>query len=284
MLRRMLTRLLAIVPAVIVIALQGDKGSYDLLILSQVVLSIQLPFAVIPLLQFTNDRERMGVFANRKWVSMLGWLTAAVIVVLNARLVVQSLSDWLAGAGEWSLVLWLTVVPLVAGIFLFLLYIAVPKSWRRRKVAMPAEVETSELTPPRYATIGVALDLGALDTKVLSHARAMAQQNSARILLLHVVEGVGGQLFGRDAYDDEARDDRSHLEKHAQQLRDAGLDVSAVLGFGRVPKEIVRLSKENKIDLLVMGGHGHSGIKDLIFGTSVSKVRHGLKIPVMVVQ
>jgi manganese transport protein len=57
-----------------------------------------------------------------------------------------------------------------------------------------------------------------------------------------------------------------------------------VLGYGRVPKEIIRISKEQKIDLLVMGGHGHRGIKDIIFGTSVSKVRHGLKIPVLVIQ
>ena len=112
----------------------------------------------------------------------------------------------------------------------------------------------------------------------------MAQQNHAEIVLIHVVEGVGGQLFGKNAYDDEARDDREHLENHAEQLRTTGLEVQAVLGFGRVPKEIVRIANEQKIDLLVMGGHGHRGIKDIIFGTSISKVRHELKIPVLVVQ
>jgi len=56
------------------------------------------------------------------------------------------------------------------------------------------------------------------------------------------------------------------------------------LGFGRVPKEIVRIAKEKNVDLLVMGGHGHRGIKDLLFGTSISQVRHELKIPVLVIQ
>ena len=148
---------------------------------------------------------------------------------------------------------------------------------------MPSEIEQL-IMPPRFANIGVALDLGTLDPKVLSHAQSLAQQNGARLTLLHIVEGVGGQLFGKDAYDDEARDDREHLEKHAEQLRNMGLEVEALLGFGRVTKEIIRISKEQKIDLLIMGGHGHSGIKDFIFGTSVSKVRHGLKIPVLVVQ
>ena len=149
---------------------------------------------------------------------------------------------------------------------------------------MPPETDQLEAVPPHYATIGVAIDLGMLDAKVLSHAQSLAQPNGARIVLMHVVEGVGGQLFGRDANDDEARDDREHIEKHADQLRNVGLEVKAILGFGRVPKEIIRISNEQKIDLLIMGGHGHKGIKDIFFGTSVSKVRHGLKIPVLVVR
>ncbi len=283
-LRRFLTRMLAIIPAVIVIALRGDQGSYELLILSQVVLSLQLPFAVIPLIRFTSDRDRMGIFANKPWVKILAWIAAIIIVVLNARLVLNTVSDWITGAGEMSIILQLTIVPFIAAVFLFLLYIAIPKNWRRRKITMPSEIEQLDIVLPRFATIGVALDLGALDPKVLSHAQSLAQQNGARLILLHVVEGVGGQLFGRDADDDEARDDREHIEKHAEQLRNTGLEVEAILGFGRVPKEIIRISKEQKIDLLVMGGHGHRGIKDIFFGTSVSKVRHGLKIPVLVIQ
>jgi manganese transport protein len=149
---------------------------------------------------------------------------------------------------------------------------------------MPSEIERLEFVPHPYTRIGVALDLGAMDTKVLSHAQSLAQQNGAHLVLMHVVEGVGGQLFGKHAYDDETRDDMQHLEKHAEELRSTGIDVQAVLGFGRVPKEIIRIAQEQKIDLLVMGGHGHRGMKDLIFGTSISKVRHALKIPVLVVQ
>ena len=149
---------------------------------------------------------------------------------------------------------------------------------------MPYEIEQLELVPRLYTRIGVSLDLGLMDSKVLSHAQSLAQQNGAHLVLMHVVEGVGGQLFGAHAYDDETRDDLQHLEKHAEELRNTGIDVQAVLGFGRVPKEIVRIAREQKIDLLIMGGHGHRGMKDLIFGTSISKVRHALKIPVLVIQ
>jgi manganese transport protein len=282
--RRLLTRLLAIIPAVVVIALKGDEGSYDLLIFSQVILSIQLPFAVVPLIRFTSDKERMGAFANKLWVMILAWMAAVVIVVLNVNLIFGTIQQWLEQAGVMAVYLWVTVVPGVIAIFVLLVYISTPKAWRRRKPSMPIPSEQLDAVPQRFQHIGVALDLGPNDTKVLSLARSLALQNQARVVLLHIVEGVGGQIFGSHAYDDEARGDQDHLNRHAEQLRESGIEVEAVLGYGKVPKEIVRIAMENKVDLLMMGSHGHSGIKDLIFGTSISKVRHALKIPVLVVQ
>ncbi|HVC20453.1 MAG TPA: Nramp family divalent metal transporter [Vicinamibacterales bacterium] len=88
-LRRLITRLLAIVPTILVVALYGDKGAGPLLILSQVVLSLQLSFAVFPLVQFTSDPAKMGTFASPRWLKWLAWLTAVVIAVLNAWLLYQ---------------------------------------------------------------------------------------------------------------------------------------------------------------------------------------------------
>jgi manganese transport protein len=88
--RRLITRLLAIVPAVIVIGLYGERGSNQLLILSQVILSLQLSFAVFPLVQFTSDRRKMGAFVNPPWLKRLAWCVAAVIAGLNAKLLVDA--------------------------------------------------------------------------------------------------------------------------------------------------------------------------------------------------
>ena len=87
-LRRLLTRGIAIVPAVVVTALQGERGTTNLLLLSQVVLSLQLPFAVIPLVQFTSDRKKMGSFVNRPWLVGAAWATTAAIVALNGWLLI----------------------------------------------------------------------------------------------------------------------------------------------------------------------------------------------------
>jgi manganese transport protein len=94
-LRRLITRLIAIVPAVIVVVLYGERGSGALLILSQVILSLQLSFAVVPLVMFTSDRHKMGAFASPFWVKALAWPVAAIIGALNAYLLWQTFAGWL---------------------------------------------------------------------------------------------------------------------------------------------------------------------------------------------
>jgi manganese transport protein len=96
-LRRLITRLVAIVPAAIVAGLYGERGVGELLILSQVILSLQLGFAVVPLVMFTSDRQKMGQFTNALWLKLTAWLITAIIVLLNAYLLVQTLSGWIAG-------------------------------------------------------------------------------------------------------------------------------------------------------------------------------------------
>jgi manganese transport protein len=95
-LRRLITRLIAIVPAVIVTALYGEKGVGSLLILSQVILSLQLSFAVVPLVLFTSQKSKMGDFVNKRGVAALAWSVTAVIVGLNAWLLLTTFRQWMS--------------------------------------------------------------------------------------------------------------------------------------------------------------------------------------------
>ena len=95
-LRRLITRLIAIIPAVIAVAFYGTRGTAQLLIFSQVILSLQLSFAVFPLVQFTSDPGKMGEFVNPRWLKVLAWTVAVGIAGLNAYLLVQTLASWLA--------------------------------------------------------------------------------------------------------------------------------------------------------------------------------------------
>jgi len=95
-LRRLITRAIAIVPAVIVTALYGASGTAKLLVLSQVILSMQLSFAVFPLVMFTSERRKMGEFVNPRWLKLLAWTVAVFIAALNAWLLAQTFRDWLS--------------------------------------------------------------------------------------------------------------------------------------------------------------------------------------------
>ena len=94
LLRRLITRLLAIIPALIVIIIYGEKNVDSLLILSQVILSLQLGFAIIPLIIFTNDKVKMGRFVNPPFLKIIAWAVTVIIIVLNIYLLYQSALDW----------------------------------------------------------------------------------------------------------------------------------------------------------------------------------------------
>ena len=94
--RRLITRAIAIVPAIIVSIVSGEQGTARLLIFSQVVLSLQLSFAVFPLVQFTSDKAKMGEFVSAAWLKWLSWTVAVVIAVLNVWLLFQTFAGWLA--------------------------------------------------------------------------------------------------------------------------------------------------------------------------------------------
>ncbi len=290
-LRRLITRTIAVAPAAFTIWYAGEKSTYQLLILSQVILSMQLPFAVIPLIHFTSDRQRMGSFANALWVRILAWLTAVVIIALNIRLAASAISDWLDAAGRWRPLVIAGLVPVLGGFLLLLLWVTFEPFFRTRTriygrapVSLP-EPAGAEVPAPVYQRILVPLDHTDLDRLAVSHAAAMGKLYGARIYLLHVEEGVTSQIYGQDASTAEVEAGQEYLERIAQSLRNQGVDVETAITHSSSPtKEIVRYAKEIAPDLVIMGAHGHGGLKDLIFGTTISPVRHHLQVPMLIVR
>jgi manganese transport protein len=286
-LRRFLTRSLAIVPAAAVIAFRGNTGVDDLLVLSQVVLSLQLPFAVVPLIQFTGDRRRMGAFASPAAVRALAWAVAATIIGLNGVLAVQQIGAWIDAAGPGALWPWLTIVPAAGGAGVMLAgLLAWPWLVRRREAAREKEVALRALPPPAepFRRIGVALEVGRADELTLRHAMAEADRNGATLVLMHVVQGVAAQVFGDAARDTEAHEDRAYLHRLAEWLQARGHTVEVQLGYGDPTAELARLVAESRLDLLITGSHGHQALADLLVGTTVDSVRHRVQVPVLVVQ
>ena len=283
-LRRMITRAAAVIPAAITVSVAGDQGTYELLILSQVILSLQLPFAIIPLIQFTSSREHMGEFVNRGWLKVLAWVTAGLILALNIRLVTLAAGGWFGRPWGWLL------YPVVAVLGLLLFWITfhpiLPAVRRRPGWPVDLPEPFAGLTPePAYRKILVPLDHTPLDRQAVSHAAGLARAHGAKLYLLHVEEGVTSQMYGAVSDTAEIEAGREYFRSIENSLRQQGLDVEMVVRHSGNPKrEIVHYARALQPDLVVMGAHGHKGLKDLIFGTTINAVRHNLRIPLLVVR
>ncbi len=284
--RRLLTRLVAIVPAVLVIGLMGEGRVDELLIFSQVILSLQLGFAVIPLIHFVSDKNTMGEFAIKSWVKILAWIIASILVYLNANLVFDFAKAFLIGPTSISIKILLILMILF--FFFLLLYIIIfpiiqTKKKQERTALHGAAVELDWTKAAPIDRIAIAVDFSAGDANLIKSAIAQAHTGT-ELILIHVVESVTASYFEEISDDEESRKDRERLAQYASTLSQNGYKVNFVLGYKNRVKEIVRIVNLTDAQLLVMGAHHHYGWKDYFFGETIESVRHKVKIPVLIVQ
>ncbi|NUY80232.1 Nramp family divalent metal transporter [Flavobacterium sp. MAH-1] len=286
--RRILTRLIAIVPAVITISYFGESVTGKLLILSQVILSLQLGFAIIPLIHFVSDKTKMKGFHINRITQISAWLIALVIVSLNGRLVYAEIKGWLE-TSENPTLLWFTVVPLAIAFLILLLYIVIkpfvikPKEHIYNHSPHHLKLKYVHTGESAKKNIAVTVDFSAADENALNNAFALGGTD-AKYTLIHVVETVGAIMYGDEIVDHETSVDEQLLQEYDEMLTSKGYTIETKLAFGNPGKGIAKLVNAGNFDVLVMGTHGHSGFKDLLFGTTVSKVRHGISIPLVIVK
>ncbi len=283
--RRLKTRLIAIIPAALVILINGEDDVNSLLIFSQVVLSMQLGFAVIPLIHFVSDKKTMGKFVIKNWVKIAAWLITIILVYLNARLIVEQVADYFTTSGNifWKLIIVLGGI----GFILLLCYTTFFPFFKKgaaQRVTLHNEPKTLTLHPvSTYKKIAVTLDFGELDQFVINHALSQGNKNS-HYILIHITESVAGIVNYQESVDDETIADRKFLNNYVNQLTAKGYSAETQLGFGKAAEGIAEIVKKTNADLLVIGAHGHKGFKDIIFGETINNVRHLVSIPVLVVQ
>lgn len=137
-----------------------------------------------------------------------------------------------------------------------------------------------------YRRILVALEHSAADATILVHAQDLARLTGAELLLVHVADGWAARNFDqlnlRES--EEMKADRSYLEQTQAELTAAGFTVQVQLAMGDPADELIRVAEEGKVDLIAMSTHGHRFIADLLFGTTVNRVRHLVKIPVLLLR
>ncbi len=293
-LRRMITRLLAVIPAIITIVVLGDSSVGNLLVLSQVILSLQLPFAVIPLVHFVASRERMGRFTIGRTTLTTAWLVAAVIVGLNVKLAVDEIGGWLGAAGGERWLAHALVLPIAGALAILLAYVTLkPLIDRLFVVGRPVasigvherqpEMRITIPRPSAYRSIAVALDFSGEEQKLLSEAMRLATASDTLITLMHVVESPAALVHGEAAGDIETRQDTQRLTACAESLSAAGYRVQTRLGLGRPVAELERMITGCHADAVILGAHGHVGIADIIHGATADALRHRIAATVIIV-
>lgn len=282
-LRRLLTRLLAIVPAVVVILAFGESEVGKLLIFSQVLLSMQLAFAIIPLIYFVSNKRKMGEFAIKLPVKIAGWLITLIIVVLNLNLVYNEIEGWVANSSN----IWVDILSVSLGVCLVLLLLIVffyPVffKWKNHNTELHPPFETvEELNLMQFDRIAVALDYSESDVKALQYVMNIAKKDSL-ITLIHVVESTQAQIGGSGSDDYEARKDEERMQQYMILMKNKGFNVQYILGYKYRIKEISRIVEETQSELLIVGSHGHRGFWDFIYGETISKIHHQVKVPVFI--
>jgi manganese transport protein len=282
--RRLITRLLAIIPALLVIIIYGENNVNALLIFSQVILSIQLGFAIIPLIHFVSDKKTMGNFSINTITKIGAWAIAAVLIFLNMKMIINQAADvFLTG----SFISKAGLLIVGALFILLLLYIIVFPFFGLRKkpvsIQMHADLHIiKELAIPQFKRIAIALDFSENDEKLLAFALGQGKQQTAYVLV-HIVESASAKLHGKESDDYETRKDKERMDFYVNFLREKGHLTEGYLGFRNRAREIARIVKDVDADMLVLGAHGHTGLNDFIYGETVNTVRHELKIPVLIV-
>ena len=286
-LRRLITRLLAVVPAVIVILWRGDAGVDMLLILSQVILSLQLSFAVVPLVHFTSDKRRMGVFATPWWGQTIAWIITFIIVSLNGKLVYETIVQ---GVRENNWAIQYILLPTTAVLGPLLLWMILEPIWRQLREQRRAVVPTPVLPPlaaslsQHYRRIAIAMEASPGDTQILAGVMPLIHSSGAEVVLIHVVESATARFIGEKADDSEARHDAEYLDRVCAALGQAGISSRSRLGAGDPSEEIARLAEEEEVDLIVTGAHGHRLLGDLFHGSTVDDLHHITQTPILTIR
>ena len=140
--------------------------------------------------------------------------------------------------------------------------------------------------PDVYHHILVAVEHSKADQAILDHIVNLARLTKARLLLVHVADGFAARHFNdlelRES--DEIRDDRAYLQRRTEELRNAGFEVANRLAMGDPATELIKIAEEEHVDLIAMSTHGHRFLADVIHGTTVDKVRHTVRVPVLLLR
>jgi manganese transport protein len=219
---------------------------------------------------------------------VISWIIALIIVSLNAKLVYDEITSWLETSNN-PIIIWLTVVPLAFGFLALLLYIVFKPFVTKAKSKITnhsphnLNLQFTAKASQTVKNIAISVDFSNADEAALNHAFELGGMET-QYTLIHIVETVGALMYGTETHDHETTIDEKLLLEYQDMLTKKGFKIEIELGFGKPNTTIPKIINAGNFDILVMGTHGHTGLKDILFGTTVDKLRHKISIPLLIVK
>jgi manganese transport protein len=294
-LRRLITRLIAIIPTIIVIKISGEKSIDSLLILSQVILSLQLPFALVPLLHFTSSKYKMKNFASVFLIRIIAWVAAGFIIVLNLKLVYDFIEENISVGGLSGNLTKFLLIPTVTFLMAILTWIIFEPYLKKEQLVKLEKILTKKPLTFRgvnvmenrkgtYKKVGIALEgKPQRDEKIIAGSLPLLKALAIDVYLIHCVESVTGRFIGGMVADKNANEMEDYLKVFVDKLKKENVDAAPIIGGGEPEDEIARICKVENLELLIVGSHGHKILGDIIHGSTANEVRHKVKIPVLAI-
>ncbi len=295
-LRRLTTRLIAVVPTLIIIKIYGDHSVDELLVLSQVILSLQLPFAIVPLLHFTSSKKGMKEFASKNLIQILAWIAAAIIIFLNLQLVQSFIFGNISNPGIAGITVKFILLPIVIFLIGLLIWITFEPWIKKERIekfeeflikkplTIVRKLPSVIIKKEKSLKIGIALEgRPERDEQIINGAMLFIKNSTAEIFLIHCVESAAGRFIGNMVADKNAHEMSEYMDRFANKFSKNDYITHEVILGGKPAIEISKFCKTQNLELIIVGSHGHKMLQDIIYGSTVDELRHRVRVPVLAV-
>jgi manganese transport protein len=215
----------------------------------------------------------------------LAWVATILITGLNFYFVLIQTNEWVHDDNiSFTAKFFLSMACLLVFIVLafVIIYPILKKNKKQKSFTLHQQLKLQLRDMDTPKNIFISLDFSSADNKALNYALTLGGKN-ADYVLLHIVETPGAIIYGAETEDFETRKDIEIIKRYIIKLKEQDIKASYLIGYGSPKKAIPELVNKHGADMLVMGTHGHSGFKDILFGTTVEDVRHNISVPLVIV-
>jgi manganese transport protein len=232
----------------------------------------------------------MGEFASKIWVMILAWTAASLITLLNLKYIYDLIIESIPLSNTQGMLVKYLLIPVTAFLLPLLLWMLFEPIFSKARISTIVQKATAGFAhgtikhTTGYKKVGLALEgKREKDEQIYNGSIALIRSMNAEVYLINIVQSVTGRFMGELVADKDAFEMNEYLNTFAEKYKAEGIPSQIIIGGGEPKEEIIRIAKKENLELLIAGSHGHKFISDIIYGSTIEGVRHGVQLPVLAI-